>query len=82
MYSISHIEQYWGRLKAILKKIYNIIPGHNIIYYIKEAEFRLFFNKVDEKDKEQLIYKLFKEVYAICKFNYSSEDDIKSFNNY
>ena len=80
MCSTNHIQQYWRGLKAILKKIYNIIAGHNIIYYIKEVQ--TFFNKVEEKDKEQLIFKLFKEVYVICKFNYPSENDIKSLNNY
>ena len=80
MCSTSHIQQYWRGLKAILKKIYNIIAGNNIIYYIKEVQ--IFFNKVEEKDKEQLIFKLFKEAHVICKYNYSSEDDIKSFNIY
>lgn len=63
-------------------KIYNVITDNNIIYYIKEAEFRLYFNKPEIRDKEKLIFKLFKDVYEICQFNYSSKEDIKNFNNY
>ena len=44
--SKSDIEQYWGRIKSILKKIYTLIPKEGIIYYVKEAEFRSFFNKI------------------------------------
>ena len=32
--STSHIEQFWGQLKAIIKKVYYIIPKKDFIYYI------------------------------------------------
>ena len=82
LHSTSHIEQYWGRIKSLIKKIYTVIPKDGIIYYVKEAEFRSFFNKDSVKEKENLIFKLFKEVYDICQFNYSSESEIRDFNNY
>ena len=63
-----------GRIKSI-----PIIPKEGIIYYVKEVEFRSIFNKDNVIDKESIIYKLFRDVYDICQFDYSSESEIRDF---
>ena len=81
-HSTSHIEGYWGFLKAVLKKLYPIFPNNNYIYYIREGELR---TKISDKPKQKIIsilLKMFKIVYEYCQFEFSSEEDILNFENY
>lgn len=82
LHSSSHIEQIWGQIKQIIKKIYTIFPKVGYIYYIREAEFRIAIGKKDIPAKLKLIIKLLKDVYEICNYEFSSEEEIKDFNNY
>ena len=49
--STSHIEQLWAHLKLIIKKIYNIIPKNNFIYFLREAEYRRNLSLLSSNDK-------------------------------
>lgn len=40
LHSIIHIEQFWGQLKLMIKKIYYVFSKTGYIYFIREAEFR------------------------------------------
>jgi len=52
--SSSHIKSIWSQLKATIKKIYNVIPKKNLLYFIREGEWRIknknktFAEKIDE----------------------------------
>ena len=59
--STSQIEQFWGLLKSIIKKIYSIIPKNGIIYYIKEAEFRCHLSKKKQANKKKLFLSFLKK---------------------
>ena len=52
----SHIEQLWAHLKLIIKKIYNIIPKNNFIYFLSEAEYRRNLSFLSSNDKWIEIY--------------------------
>ena len=81
-HSTSHIEQFWGQLKSIIKKIYSIFPKTGFIYYVREAEFRYMISKLDESKIEKKMWKVFKMVYDICDFDFMSEEEILDNNNY
>ena len=38
--STSHIESLWGILKHKIKSTYNVISSKNLIYFLKEAEYK------------------------------------------
>ena len=38
--SKSHIETIWAQLKLLIKKLYITLKPDNIIYFIRELEFR------------------------------------------
>ena len=78
----SHIEQIWGQIKQIIKKIYTIFPKVGYIYYIHEAQFRIALGKKVIDAQQKFIIKLLKNVYEICNYEFSSEEEIKDFNNY
>jgi len=81
-HSTSHIESYWILFKSISKKLYPIFPNTGYIYVIREIEFR---SKImNKKDNEiiDLFFKMLKEVYDYCSFEFSDEEEIKNFNNY
>ena len=44
-HSMSHIEQFWGKLRQTIKKIYQIFPKSVFISYIREMEFKYFLSK-------------------------------------
>ena len=47
-HSTSHLEQFLGQLKYIIKKIYSIFPKTGFVYYVLEAEFRYMISKLEE----------------------------------
>ena len=54
--STSHIEQLWHQLKDKIRKIYNSIPFYNFLHYLREAEWRIKYNRLSH---EQKLYQFF-----------------------
>ena len=81
-HSTSHIEQFWGQLKSIIKKNYSIFPKTGFVYYVQEAEFRYMISKLEDNKLEKKIWKLFKDVYDLCNFDFMTEEEIIDNNNY
>ena len=65
-----------------MHKIYPIFPSKEIIYYIREGEFRIkIFGKTDNELKVSFLI-MVKIVFEYCSFDFSSEEEIEDYNNY
>ena len=82
LHSTSHIEQFLGQLKKMIKKIYSVFPKIGYIYFVREAEFRYSLSKIDAPKIEKKLYKLFKFIYELCGYDFSTEEKILDNNNY
>ena len=60
--STSHIESIWSQSKAIIKKIYYVIPKKNLLYFIREGEWRL---RNKNKTLAEKIDEFFQDYYLI-----------------
>lgn len=80
--STSHIENCWANLKYQIKSIYNKIPKANFIFFLREAEFRLFVSKKNNEKKLEYFKKMLKYVYEVNNFNFFTEEELLNFNNY
>ena len=67
--STSHIESIWSQLKAIIKKIYYVIPKKNLLYFIREGEWRI---KNKNKTLAEKIDEFFQDYYLI---SYTADSD-------
>ena len=82
-HSTSHIENLWSNLKYQIKSIYNKIPNKNFIYFLRESEFRLLLSKKkSNEDKLKFFQKCVKIVYELNEFDFYSDEEIYSFDNY
>ena len=78
----SKIEHIWAQMKKKITSIYHIIPKKNFIYFFSEAELRLNMSKFSDEKKEKSFKKKLKNVYLLNEFNFYSEEEIYSFDNY
>ena len=81
-HSTSNIEHTWAQMKNKITSIYHIIPKKNFIYFFSEAELRLSMSKFSDEKKEKSFKKKLKNVYLLNEFNFYSEEEIYSFDNY
>ena len=54
-HSNSYINALWAENKQYLK-IYGLIPMQNLIYFLREVEFRIIFKKICDEDKINTCY--------------------------
>lgn len=76
----SRIEGVWGKLKPLFKKIYSSIRSKNLIYFIREMEFRRLINNLNLDNK----LKQFSEVIECVRNGINkkllSDDELSSLN--
>ena len=82
VHSTSNIEHTWAQMKNKILSIYNIIPKNHFIYFFREAELRLSIAKLTNEKKEIIFKKILKNVYLLNEFDFYTEDEIISFDNY
>lgn len=64
----------------MIKKIYQIFPKNTFI--LKGNGVQVFSFKKKLKSQKKLIIKLLKNVYELCSYEFSSEEEILDYTNY
>jgi len=54
--SASHIESIWSNIKSKIKSVYNVIPGKNLMKFLREAEYKY---KLRDKNYDEKMNDLF-----------------------
>ena len=75
--STSHIEQLCAHLKLIIKKIYNIIPTNNFIYFLSEDEYRRNLSFLSLNDKWIEIFTTLSYIKNLGFDKLNSEEELK-----
>lgn len=81
-HSTSHIENLWANLKKTIRSIYGIMPKKDFILYLREAEFRINISKKKSDEKLDILFKIIRDIYEFCNFNFSSITELEDINNY
>ena len=74
-----------GSIKIYNKKNYSTFIKTGFVYYVGEAKLPYNFHiwyKLEESKLEKKIWKLFKDVYELCNFDFMTEEEIMDNNTY
>lgn len=73
--STSHIESLWAHLKDKIKNTYHVIPGKNILKFIKEAEYKYKLRKLSPEDKIKELIESYSFLLFIGELNLGNNDE-------
>jgi len=70
-YSTSHIEGLWNYIKKFFIRIYYIMPRFNLLFYLREIEFRINVSKGDFNNTKKILKEILNEIYILNKYEFS-----------
>ena len=73
--STSHIESLWAHLKDKIKNIYHVIPGKNILKFIKEAEYKYKLRNLSPENKVKELIESYSFLLSIGELNSENNED-------
>ena len=85
--STSHIEGVWAQLKSEIKSTYKMIPSFNLLFFIKEAEWKIETRNLTFNEKLDDFFSMFNLVNLVGDDNimidehFLSNEDINHYIN-
>ena len=72
--STSHVESLWVEIKNEIKYTYKMIPSTNLLYFIKEAEWKIKTKSLNYGDKLDDFFDMYNLVGLVGEFNILNEE--------
>ena len=72
--STSHVESLWSQIKNEIKCIYKMVPPTNLLYLIKEAEWKIKTKSLNYEDKLDDFFSMYNLVNLVGEFNILNEE--------
>ena len=76
--STSHIEGVWAQLKSEIKSTYKMIPSFNLLFFIKEAEWKIKTRNLTFNEKSDDFFSMFNLVNLVGDDNIMIDEHILS----